>query len=147
MGYQHLRAQHFYRDLRSGRGTLHQVHARDWRRLLDALSPQAIVAKQPLGMWLTVGAQILEVGSQKITCKADVPRIPPSHAPQWIRMADPQKQEIHTFAMRADLHCAGCPRVLLTTSFAQSGRLRAIALPCRSGRNGRRIHSRRRWLD
>ena len=53
------------------------------------------MAKQPLGMWLTVGAQLLEVGSQKISCKADVPRIPPSHAPQWIRLADPSRQEIH----------------------------------------------------
>ena len=44
-------------------------------RLLDALSPQVIIARQPLGMWLTVGAQLLEVGSQKISCKADVPRI------------------------------------------------------------------------
>ena len=78
----------------SGRGTLHQVHA-DWHRLLDALSPQATIGRQPIGMWLTVGAQLLEVGSQKISCKSDVPRIPPSHAPQWIRLADPSRQEIH----------------------------------------------------
>ena len=51
---------------------LWQTHARDWRRLLDAFSPQATIAKQPLGMWLTVGAQLMEVGSQKISCKADV---------------------------------------------------------------------------
>ena len=119
-----------YRDLHSGRGTLRQVHASGWHRLLDALSPQATVAKQPLGMWLTVGAQLLEVGSQKISCKADVPRIPPAHAPQWISLADHSRQEIHLrnesrSALRWLSSCFAH-----VTSSAQSGRRRnCIAWP------------------
>ena len=84
-----------YKDMYSGRGTLQQIHARDWRRFLDALSPDAVVQRQPLGMWLTTGAQLTEVGSQKIHSKADVPRVVSSAKPQWVRMSDPMRNEIH----------------------------------------------------
>ena len=84
-----------YRDLYSGRGTLSQIHARDWHRFLDALSPDAVVQRQPLSLWLTIGAQVTEVGSQKVNSKADIPRIVPSANPQWVRMADPRRGEIH----------------------------------------------------
>ena len=84
-----------YKDMCSGRGTRQQIHARDWRRLLDALSPDAVVQRQPLGMWLTTGAQLTEVGSQKIQSKADVPRVVSSAKPQWVRVSDPMRNEIH----------------------------------------------------
>ena len=84
-----------YKDMYSGRGTLQQIHARDWRRFLDALSPDAVVQRQPLGMWLNTGSRLTEVGSQKIQCKADVPKVVSSAKPQWVRMSDPMSNEIH----------------------------------------------------
>ena len=84
-----------YKDMYSGRGALRQIHARDWHRFLDALSPDAVVQRQPLGMWLHTGSQLTEVGSQKIQSKADVPRVVSSAKPQWVRMADPMRNEIH----------------------------------------------------
>ena len=63
--------------------------------LFDALSPDAVVQRQPLGMWLTTGAQLTEVGSQKIQSRADVPRVVSSAKPQWVRMSDPMRNEIH----------------------------------------------------
>ena len=54
-----------------------------------------MVKAQPIGLWLPKQARILEVGSCKIASKADVPRVPPSHKPQWIRIADPERTEIH----------------------------------------------------
>ena len=54
-----------YKDMYSGRGALQQIHARDWRRFLDALSPDAVVQRQPLGMWLNAGSQLTEVGSRR----------------------------------------------------------------------------------
>ena len=84
-----------YKDLRSGQGTLHQVFARDWQRFVDSLTPEAVVAHQPAGLWITAGSKLLEVGSVSVQSKQDVPRIPPSHKPQWVRLSDPARTEIH----------------------------------------------------
>ena len=84
-----------YKDLRSGNGTLHQVFARDWQRFRDSLTPDAVLAHQPAGLWVTAGSKLLEVGSVHVQSKQDVPRVPPSHKPQWVRLADPSRSEIH----------------------------------------------------
>ena len=83
-----------YKDLRSGNGALHQIHARDWQRFRDSLSPDAVVTAQPTGMWANANCRLLEVGSVKITSKQDVPTVPPSHKPQWVRLFDPARTEI-----------------------------------------------------
>ena len=84
-----------YRDLHSGRGTLHSIHASSWQTFLDALDNEAVVRSKPAGMWLPLGAKLLEVGSIAITGKASVPRVPPSHKPQWVRLQDPSRNELH----------------------------------------------------
>ena len=84
-----------YKDLHSGQGTLHQVFARDWQRFVDSLTPEAVVAHQPAGLWIPAGSKLLEVGSVSVQSKQDVPRIPPSHKPQWVRLSDPARTEIH----------------------------------------------------
>ena len=71
-----------YKDLRSSNGTLHQIHARDWRRFRDSLSPTAVVTTPPPGMWLPANSRLLEVGSVRVACKQDVPTVLPSHKPQ-----------------------------------------------------------------
>ena len=95
--WQHLRPYlaPLYKDMHSGQGTLHQVFARDWQRFLDSLSPEAVVARQPTGLWIPPGSKLLEVGSIAVRSKQDVPRIPPSHKPQWVRLSDPARTEIH----------------------------------------------------
>ena len=99
MGHKHLPTPSplpcVYKDLRSGQGTLHQIFARDWQRFVDSLSPEAVVARQSTGLWIPVGAKLLEVGSVAVQSKHDVPRIPPSHKPQWVRLADPSRTELH----------------------------------------------------
>ena len=94
---QHLRPYlaPLYEDMHSGQGTLHQVFARDWQRFLDSLSPEAVVARQPTGLWIPAGPKLLEVGSVTVRSKQDVPRIPPSHKPRWVRLSDPARTEIH----------------------------------------------------
>ena len=84
-----------YKDLRSGQGTLHQVFARGWQRFVDSLTPEAVVAHQLAGLWIPAGSKLLEVGSVSVQSKQDVTRIPPSHKPQWVRLADPACTEIH----------------------------------------------------
>ena len=83
------------KDLHSGQGTLHQVFARDWQRFVDSLTPDAVVSRRPAGLWIPAGSKLLEVGSVSVQSKQDVPRVPPSHKPQWVRLADPARTEIH----------------------------------------------------
>ena len=94
---QHLRPYlaPLYKDLHSARGTLRQIFARDWQRFHDSLTADAVLAQPPAGLWLTPGSRLLEVGSIAVQSKQDVPRIPPSHKPQWVRLADPSRNEIH----------------------------------------------------
>ena len=135
-----------YKDMYSGRGATQQIHARDWHRLLDALSPDAVVQRQPLGMWLTTGAQLTEVGSQKIQSKADIPRVVSSAKPQWVRMSDPMRNEIHLRnESRAALRLAVV--LLLARSATPRSPSTAIALHGSGGRYGRRLHSRHWRLD
>ena len=84
-----------YKDLRSSQGTLHQVFARHWQRFVDSLTPDTVVSRQPAGLWVPAGSKLLEVGSVSVQSKQDVPRIPPSHKPQWVRLADPARTETH----------------------------------------------------
>ena len=94
---QHLRPYlaPLYKDLHSSNGTLHQIHARDWHRFRDSLSNDAVVTAQPPGMWVTANSRLLEVGSVKVESKQDVPIVPPSHKPQWVRLSDPARTEVH----------------------------------------------------
>ena len=84
-----------YKDLRSARGTLKQIHRSQWQGFLDSLNAEAIVSRQPIGVWLPMHARIVAVGSTDVQCQADIPRLPPAHKAQWIRVADPRRTEIH----------------------------------------------------
>ena len=61
----------------------------------DCLDRHAKLSATPLGSWLPRNAQLLEVGAIKVFSKADVPRVPPSHKHQWVRLADPTRSELH----------------------------------------------------
>ena len=84
-----------YRDLRSAAGTLKLIHPRLWQTFLNALDSSARVAMQPPGLWLPFKAQVIRAGSQEITCKADLPRVVSAQKGMWVRIADPQRAELH----------------------------------------------------
>ena len=84
-----------YRDLRSAAGTLKLIHPRMWQTFLDALDSSARVAQQPAGLWLPFKAQVIRAGSHEITCKADLPKVTSAQKGTWIRVADPQRAELH----------------------------------------------------
>ena len=96
-----------YRDLHSGSGTLKQIHAPQWQNFLDALDERATVIAQPIGLWLPLGAKIAKLGSSDITCKANLPRVPPSHKSQWIRIYMVQSTPKCTYARKQSKHCSG----------------------------------------
>ena len=41
-----------YKDLHSARGTLKQIHHSQWQPFLDSLNQEAVVSRQPIGVWL-----------------------------------------------------------------------------------------------
>ena len=68
-----------YKDLRSAKGTLKQIHHKQWQPFLHALNAEATVARQPIGVWLPMHAKIIAVGSMAIEAKSDIPKVPPAH--------------------------------------------------------------------
>ena len=84
-----------YKDLRSKRGTLHSVRPNMWEHFLHALTPQAVVARSPAGLWLPLGGQVLQVAGGNIASKSDIPRAPRAHQETWVRIQDPTRHEIH----------------------------------------------------
>eukprot|EP00439_Symbiodinium_sp_Y106_P038539 s899_g4.t1 len=84
-----------YKDLHSAKGTLRSIAPATWSAFYDCFDSAAQLSKAPPGSWLPWSAQLLEVGSIEVHSKADVPQVPPSHKHQWVRLADPSRQEIH----------------------------------------------------
>ena len=84
-----------YRDLRSAAGALKLIHPRMWQTFLDALDSSARVAQQPAGLWLPFKAQVIRAGSHEVNCKADLPKVISAQKGTWIRVADPQRAELH----------------------------------------------------
>ena len=84
-----------YRDLRSAAGALKLIHPRMWQTFLNALDNSARVALQPPGLWLPFKAQVIRAGSHEIRCKADLPKVISAQKGTWVRVADPQRAELH----------------------------------------------------
>ena len=114
----HLRAfmAPLYKDLRSAKGTLHSIAPASWTAFYEALDNTARLTRTPTGSWLPRNAQLLEVGALRVHSKADVPKVPPSHKHQWVRLADPSRQEIH--AKKVNSFCNGLASALLMSSRA-----------------------------
>ena len=120
---QHLRPYMapLYRDLRSGAGALKQVHAPQRQSFL-ALDEKATVIAQPAGLWLPLKGKVTKLGSSDVTCEANLPRVPPSHKSQWIRLFDRRRSEVR---LRAEAKQA---QRWLCTCFAHN-RLRSMRQP------------------
>ena len=84
-----------YRDLRSGKGTLKSIAPRLWPQFLHALDASAKVVDCPPGLWLQRGSRITAVGARNVACKADIPAVPVTHKPTYVRIADPARNEVH----------------------------------------------------
>ncbi|CAE7562105.1 unnamed protein product [Symbiodinium sp. KB8] len=76
-------------------GTLHSIAPSAWQAFYDCLDATGQLSRTPPGSWLPRNGRVLEVGSLKISGKADVPRVPPSHKRSWVRIFDPHRGEIH----------------------------------------------------
>ena len=99
-----------YKDLHSGQGTLHSIAPAAWQAFYDCLDATAQLSRTPTGSWLPRNGRVLEVGSLKISCKEDAPKVPPSHKHSWVRIFDPHRGDIHLrqeskFVLECLRHC------------------------------------------
>ena len=94
---QHLRPYMapLYRDLRSVVGTLKLIHPPLWQHFLGALNDSAKVARQPVGLWLPIKAQVIRAGSHEVQSKGDLPKVVSAQKGMRVRIADPQRSEVH----------------------------------------------------
>ena len=97
----HLRPQLAprYRDLNSPPGTMYGIHAQQWRLFLDALSTDLHFIKPVTGLHLPLKTKILEYAGRRVYAKADLPPIPRSAKPQYIRASNPDSE---TTALQKD---------------------------------------------
>ena len=81
-------------DLNSPPGTRYNTHARVWQRFLFSLDNRAVVIRPVPGLHISASARLIEVGSLRVRRKSDVPLLPNSDKPTWVRIADPTAAEI-----------------------------------------------------
>ena len=78
-----------YRDLHSPPGAMYSVSANRWRNFLDCLAADLAFAKDLPGIFIPKGAMVIEYGGRRLHTKADLPLVPRSSKPQYVRVADP----------------------------------------------------------
>ena len=108
------------KDLHSAVGILKLIHPQMWHHFLDALDESAKVARQPVGLWLRVKAQVIRAGSHEVQSKTDLPKVISAQKGMWVRIADPQRSELHLRKASRD-----ALQWLFFTCFAH-GRLRPL---------------------
>ena len=79
-----------FRDLHQPPATMYSISAPSWPAFLASLDPKARVLKPMPGLWIPVGATIIEAQHQTISKRSELPTVPRSHKPTWVRASDPQ---------------------------------------------------------
>ena len=92
----HLRcfAAPLYADLHSPPGTQYPIPPRSWPQFLWCLDSQCRVTKDASFLQLPIKAKVIEVKGKPASSKTDIWPIPAADKTVWVRIADPNAQEI-----------------------------------------------------
>ena len=92
----HLRcvAAPLYADLHSPPGTQYPIPPRSWPQFLWCLDSQCRVTKDASFLQLPIKAKVIEVKGKPVSSKTDIWPIPAADKTVWVRVADPNAQEI-----------------------------------------------------
>ena len=92
----HLRcfAAPLYADLHSPPGTQYPIPPRSWSQFLWCLDSQCRVTKDASYLQLPIKAKVIEVKGKPVSSKTDIWPIPAADKTVWVRIADPNAQEI-----------------------------------------------------
>ena len=78
-----------YSDLHSSPGSMYSIPATRWQSFQSLLTKDLVVHREAIGFFLPWKAKVLEYAGRRIYSKDDLPEVPRSTKPQWIRASDP----------------------------------------------------------
>ena len=78
-----------YSDLHSPPGSMYLTPATRWQSFRSLLTRDLVVYREATGFFLPGKAKVLEYAGRKTHSKDDLPEVPRSTKPQWVRASDP----------------------------------------------------------
>ena len=75
-------------DLHSPPGSMYSVSASTWQD-----STGRATRAMP-GLWIPTLARVIECSGKPVRCRADLPAVPASHKPTWVRISDPNSPTV-----------------------------------------------------
>ena len=60
-----------------------------WSAFRASLNKDLKTSHSLPGLWITVGSKILEISGRTMHCPQDIPQVPGTSKPTWVRVADP----------------------------------------------------------
>ena len=118
-----------YSDLNSPPGSMHSIPPQMWSAFRASLNKDLRTSHSLPGLWITVGSKILEVSGRTMHCTQDIPRVPGTSKPTWVRIADPNNP--YTSLSKSSQQCltwlASCFRRSPVQPLARPHQLQALA--------------------
>ena len=118
-----------YADLNSPPGSMHSIPPQMWSAFRASLSRDLKTSHSLPGLWITAGSKILEISGRALHCLEDIPRVPGTSKPTWVRIADPNNP--YTSLSKSSQHCltwlASCFRHSPIQPLARPHQLQALA--------------------
>ena len=78
-----------YADLNSPPGSMHSIPPQMWSAFRASLTRDLKTSHSLPGLWIAAGSKILEISGRTLHCLEDIPRVPGTSKPTWVRIADP----------------------------------------------------------
>ena len=113
-----------YADLNSPPGSTHSIPPQMWSAFRASLTKDLKTSHS-----LTVGSKILEISGRTMHCPQDIPQVPCTSKPTWVRVADPNNP--YTSLSKSSQQCltwlASCFRHSPIQPLARPHQLQALA--------------------
>ena len=118
-----------YANLRSPPGSMRSIQPQLWPASRKSLNKDLKMSIGLPSLWLSAGSKILEVAGSAVHCLDDIPRIPSTSKPTWVRIADPNNP--FTTLSKASQAClqwlGSCLKHSPIQPLAKQPRLQALA--------------------
>ena len=84
---------------------MHSIPPQMWSAFRASLNKDLKTSHSLPGLWITVGSKILEISGRTMHCPQDIPQVPGTSKPTWVRIADPNNP--YTSLSKSSQQCAG----------------------------------------
>ena len=108
---------------------MHSRPPQMWSAFRASLTKDLKTSHSLPGLWITAGSKILEISGRTLHCPQDVPQVPSTSKPTWVRIADPNNP--YTSLSKSSQQCltwlASCFRHSPIQPLARPHQLQALA--------------------